>query len=72
MRTWRNVGSLDRIIRGVVCVAMFVAGWANLIPQPWSAALQIFAVPGMLTTILGWDPVYALLGVSTFRPSRRG
>ena len=68
MNAWRNLGPLDRAIRGLVCVAMFVAGWAGLLPQPWSAALEIFALPGVLTALLGWDPVYALLGVSTLRP----
>jgi len=65
--TWRNVGTVDRVIRAVVCLTMFAVGWEGYLPQPWSAALQIFALPGVLTALLGWDPVYALLGISTAR-----
>jgi len=66
--TWQNVGLGDRIIRLVVCSAMFAIGWLGSLNAPWDGALQIFAFPGWLTAAIGWDPVYALMGLSTRPP----
>ena len=56
----RNIGTLDRILRivvGLILIALvFVGpqtdwGWIGLIP--------------LLTALIGWCPVYRLLGIRT-------
>jgi hypothetical protein len=55
-----NVGGIDRILRivaGLVLIALAIAG----IGTPWT---WIGVVP-LLTGIVGFCPVYPLLGIST-------
>ncbi len=64
-RSWVNEGSVDRVLRVVVGVALLslvVVG-----PRTWWGLLGL--VP-LATGLFGFCPVYQLLGVST-RPLRR-
>ena len=66
----RNLSLLDRTIRIVVGLLMFWVGWTS---QPaeaaiWPIALRIFAWFPLVTGLFGWCPVYAMLGLSTWRP----
>ncbi len=59
-----NVGSIDRVLRFVVGVALIA--WAlgylpGIAASPWG---WIGVVP-LLTSIFGYCPVYSILGVST-------
>jgi len=58
-----NVGTIDRILRAVVGLALislvFIGpqtawGWIGLVP--------------LATAVLGWCPPYAMLGISTCGP----
>jgi len=60
----RNVGSVDRIVRVVLGVAILAAGVKF---QSWWGALGV--VP-LLTAAIGWCPVYLPFGISTC-PARR-
>lgn len=55
----RNVGSVDRIVRTVVGLAVIAAG---VIFQSWWGAIGL--VP-LGTAMIGWCPPYALLGINT-------
>ena len=56
----KNIGSLDRIVRIVIGVALIAAtltgaigvwGWIGVVP--------------LLTALMGWCPPYAILGFNT-------
>jgi uncharacterized membrane protein YfcA len=56
----QNIGSLDRIVRIVIGVALIAAtltgtigawGWVGVVP--------------LITALMGWCPPYAILGFST-------
>ena len=56
----QNIGSLDRIVRIVIGVALIAAtltgaigvwGWVGVVP--------------LVTALMGWCPPYAILGFST-------
>lgn len=56
----QNIGSLDRIVRTVIGVALIAAtltgtigvwGWIGVVP--------------LITALMGWCPPYAILGFST-------
>jgi Inner membrane protein YgaP-like, transmembrane domain len=54
-----NIGKYERIIRGVVGVAVIVWG---VMEQNWLGAIGL--VP-LGTALIGWCPPYALLGINT-------
>ncbi len=55
----KNAGSIDRIIR--VIVGLAVIGW-GIYAQNWWGALG--AIP-LFTGLIGWCPAYTLLGIKT-------
>lgn len=65
-----NVGGLDRLLRFVVGVALMALALGfgpGLGPQLWG---WIGIVP-LATALLGWCPLYSMLGIRTCtRPSR--
>jgi hypothetical protein len=65
MAGFANLATWDRVLRIVVGGAMLVAGWAGMVPGVWGIALRVFAWVPLATALLGWCPVYALLGIST-------
>jgi len=54
-----NIGKYERIIRGIVGVAVIVWG---VMEQNWLGAIGL--VP-LGTALIGWCPPYALLGINT-------
>ncbi len=54
-----NLGSLDRIIRLVLGVALIAGG---LLLQTWFGAIGVILV---LTAALGFCPLYAMFGITT-------
>lgn len=66
-----NVANWDRAARIVVGLVMLYLGWFGAGDGLWAAALRIFGFLPLLTGVIGWDPVYALLGWKTKRLRRR-
>lgn len=65
MKDFANVAAWDRAVRIVLGIAMLVLGWSDLVEGVGAIALVVFAWVPLLTAVLGWCPVYSLLGVST-------
>ncbi|MCB1791205.1 MAG: DUF2892 domain-containing protein [Gammaproteobacteria bacterium] len=55
----KNVGTIDRIIRVVIGLALIAWGYMT---QNWLGAIGI--VP-LFTAAIGWCPVYLPLGIKT-------
>lgn len=55
----------DRVLRIVLGVAMLLAGWTEAVPRVWSIALSVFGWFPLTTGLVGWCPVYSLLGTSS-------
>lgn len=62
-----NLATWDRALRIVLGLAMLFLGWSDLVDGVWAIALVVFAWVPLLTGIVGWCPVYAMLGISTLR-----
>lgn len=60
-----NQSNLDRAVRIVLGLAMLIAGWTDLVTGVWGIALEVFGWVPLVTGLIGWCPVYALLGIST-------
>ena len=58
----KNVGSIDRILRIIIGVALI--GLVFYMPDPFDPWGWIGVVP-LATAAIGWCPLYAILGVKT-------
>jgi hypothetical protein len=59
----KNMRTIDRIVRAIVGMILIALAATRLVPQwGWLGLIPI------LTALIGWCPVYTLLGVSTLRP----
>lgn len=59
-----NEGSMDRILRVVVGVALVVWFFVDQGAGFWHYAKLVGIVP-ILTGLVGWCPLYTVLGIST-------
>ena len=66
-----NEAVWDRVVRILIGLAMVYLGWFGTGEGILAAALRIFGFLPLLTGVIGWDPVYALLGFKTKRLPRR-
>jgi Protein of unknown function (DUF2892) len=71
MMSYCNESRLDRGIRIAVGLLMLAASWTGLVSGIWKVALEVFGWVPLATGLLGWCPIYALLGISTRRPGTR-
>lgn len=65
-----NLAVWDRVLRIAVGLSMLGLGWSDLVDGVGGIALVTFAWVPLLTGILGWCPIYALIGISTRRGDR--
>lgn len=68
--SFQNLSFLDRALRVLAGLLMLWVGWTS---QPagmaiWPIALRIFAWFPLVTALLSWCPIYAILGLSTRKP----
>ncbi len=58
----QNIGSVEKVIRIILGVALLV--WGFVLSNPINYWGAIGAVP-LLTALLGWCPAWTLLGINT-------
>jgi hypothetical protein len=63
--SYQNQSMLDRVLRVAIGAAMLGAGWTGLAGGVWNVALEVFGWVPLATGLIGWDPIYALLGLNT-------
>ena len=61
----QNMGSTDRIIRVVLAVVVAVLYFTNLISGTAAIILGILAIVLLLTSVVGFCPLYAPFKLST-------
>jgi hypothetical protein len=61
----KNMGNADRTIRILVAVAVAVLFYTNVISGTVAIVLMVLAGVFVLTGIVGFCPIYALLGLNT-------
>jgi hypothetical protein len=62
-----NEASWDRALRIALGLGMLLAGWTQVAPGLWEVALKLFGWYPLVTGIVGWSPLYVLLGITTRR-----
>ncbi len=63
----RNMGSADRIIRTIVGLVMMALVALGYVGMPWSVVAAVIAIVFLLTSIVGFCPLYVPFGISTRR-----
>jgi len=68
--SFQNMSRLDRTIRISAGLLMLGVSWAANAPEGaiWPIVFRVFALFPLVTGLLGWCPVYAILGLSTCKP----
>jgi hypothetical protein len=65
LKDFSNLAAWDRAIRIVLGLAMLYLGWSDLVGGIGALALVVFAWVPLLTGVLGWCPIYSMLGIFT-------
>ena len=60
-----NIGTLDRVIRTVIALAIAALYFTGRISGTVAVVLGIFAVVFLVTSFVGWCPGYMPFGLST-------
>ena len=60
-----NMGTVDRIIRLVVVVIIAALYFTNQISGLALIILGVIAAAFLVTSLIGWCPIYAPFGIST-------
>lgn len=63
-----NAGAWDRVVRVALGLIMLIVGWGG--DGSWDLALRVFALYPLITGVVGWCPVYALLRTGTRKSIR--
>ncbi len=66
--SYRNLSNPDRAVRIVLGLLMLAAAWSGAAGGIWRAGFEVFGWVPLGTGVIGWCPIYALLGFSTRRP----
>lgn len=65
--SYRNQSTPDRTVRVTLGLLMLTAGWLGMIEGLWQIVLEVFGWVPLVTGLIGWSPMYALLGLSTHK-----
>jgi hypothetical protein len=60
-----NEANWDRIVRAVVGVLLLYVNWVGVVSGGWGVVLMVIGIVLLLTGLVGFCPLYALLKFST-------
>ena len=61
----KNMGSADKIIRIIIAVVIAISFYTNVISGTLGIVLLVLAGVFVLVSLIGFCPLYTLLGIST-------
>jgi hypothetical protein len=61
----QNMGNFDRIFRSLIAIAIIVLYLNNMITGTWAIVLLVIAGIFLLTSIMGFCPLYTLFRIRT-------
>lgn len=65
-----NMGTIDRVLRTLVAIVIGVLYFTDQISGTTAIILGIFAIVFLLTSLLGFCPLYAPLKISTKKEAK--
>ncbi|MCP4335997.1 MAG: DUF2892 domain-containing protein [Gammaproteobacteria bacterium] len=63
-----NMGTVDRVIRAIVGIALIASWPLDLLEGTLAIVLPVVGVVMLVTAMLRWCPPYMLLGINTGAP----
>lgn len=63
----RNMGNLDRVLRFLFVVVIGVLYWTGAVSGTLALVLGIIGLALLLTSLIGFCPLYAPFGLSTYK-----
>lgn len=60
-----NLGTIDRLLRLAVGIAMLALGWGGFVPGTAGLVLKFLGFVPLLTAAIGFCPLYRPLGISS-------
>ena len=66
----KNVGNADRIIRVILAAVFVVLYFTGIVPGTVGLVLVALAVIFVLTSLIGFCPIYTIVGLNTC-PSKK-
>ena len=65
-----NMGSIDRIFRLLIAAVIAYLYFANIITGTWGIVLLVLGAVFVLTSFIGFCPLYTLVGVNTCKKTQ--
>lgn len=65
----KNMGTIDRVVRLIIAIVVGVLYWQNIIEGTLAYILLAAAAIFLLTSFISFCPLYALVGLKTFKES---
>ncbi len=63
-----NMGGFDRILRTIIAIVLGVLYFAKVVTGILGIVLLVIAIIFLLTSLVGYCPLYSIIGVSTKKP----
>lgn len=63
----RNISKLDKNIRLIVLALIAISGLFNEFSLSVASVLGAISILLLVTVLIGFSPIYALLGISTYK-----
>jgi hypothetical protein len=60
-----NEAGWDRVVRVIIGVVLLVLGWGGFVTGGWGIAFKIIGFIPLITGLIGWCPIYAILKTGT-------
>jgi K+-transporting ATPase A subunit len=60
-----NMGSLDRMVRMIIAVMLGLSAFMGMITGTWAIVVYAVTAVFLLTSLVGFCPLYAVFGIST-------
>lgn len=67
----KNMGPLDRIIRTVVAIVIAILFFTHVVTGIWAIILLIIAGIFIITSAIGFCPMYQILMISTCKKDKK-
>lgn len=65
MKLKQNIGAIDRAIRLILALILFVLLLGGKVTGTLAIVLWIVAIISLVTGLIGWCGLYAVLGITT-------
>lgn len=65
-----NEAGWDRALRIIVGIVLMYVGWGGVVSGTAGTVIGVVGLVPLLTGLVGWCPLYAVLGCATRRETR--